>query len=114
MEVAMDDVLLVLTNCPDAETARRIAVHLVQERLAACVNQLAPVRSTYRWQGAVESAVEVPLFIKCTRERYPLVEQAIRQLHPYDVPEITAVPLAAGYAPYLRWVADETQPPLIA
>jgi periplasmic divalent cation tolerance protein len=110
----MDDVLLVLTNCPDTDTARRIAVHLVQERLAACVNQLAPVQSTYRWQGAVETAVEVPLFIKCTRERYALVEQAIRQLHPYDVPEIIAVPLAAGYAPYLRWVADETEPPLVA
>lgn len=110
----MDDVLLVLTNCPDAETARRIAVHLVQERLAACVNQLAPVQSTYRWQGAVEAAVEVPLCIKCTRGRYPLVEQAIRQLHPYELPEIIAVPLAAGYAPYLRWVVDETQPPLTA
>lgn len=110
----MDNVLLVLTNCPDAELARRLAVHLVEQRLAACVSQLAPVQSTYRWQGAVESATEVPLFIKCTRERYPLVEQAIRDLHPYEVPEIIAVPLATGFAPYLRWIADETQPPLLA
>ncbi|MFN9029398.1 MAG: divalent-cation tolerance protein CutA [Betaproteobacteria bacterium] len=110
----MDNVLLVLTTCPEAETAQRIAEHLVQQRLAACVNQLAPVRSTYRWQGAVETAVEVPLIIKCTRECYLLVEQAIRHLHPYEAPEIVAVPLAAGYAPYLRWVADETQPPLVA
>ncbi len=110
----MDDVLIVLTNCPDAEVAWRIAVHLVEQRLAACVNQLPPVQSTYRWQGAVETAVEVPLLIKCTRERYPLVEQAIREVHPYEVPEIVAVPLAAGYAPYLRWVNDETQPPLVA
>jgi periplasmic divalent cation tolerance protein len=113
-EDAMDDVLIVLTNCPDAEAARRIALDLVEQRLAACVNQLAPVQSTYRWKGAVETAVEVPLLIKCTRERYPLVEQAIRALHPYEVPEIIAVPLAAGFAPYLRWVSDETQPPLMA
>ena len=110
----MDNVLLVLTKCPDAELARRLAVHLVEQRLAACVSQLAPVQSTYRWQGVVESATEVPLFIKCTRERYPLVEQAIRDLHPYEVPEIIAVPLATGFAPYLRWIADETQPPLLA
>lgn len=105
----MDEVLIVLTNCPDPDSARRIAVHLVEQRLAACVNQLAPVQSTYRWNGALESAVEVPLQIKCTRESYPLVEQAVRQLHPYKVPEVIALPLAAGYAPYLRWVADESR-----
>lgn len=110
----MQDVLLVLTNCPDAEVARRIAVHLIEQRLAACVNQLAPVQSTYRWQGTVESATEVPLLAKCTRERYPLLEQAIRELHPYTVPEIIAVPVTAGYLPYLRWVADETTAPLTA
>jgi periplasmic divalent cation tolerance protein len=107
-------VLLVLTNCPDDETAERIAASLVENRLAACVNALAPVESTYRWQGKVEQAVEVPLLIKCTRERYAALEEAIRQLHPYTVPEIVAVPVVAGFAPYLRWVADETVPPLVA
>lgn len=107
----MNEVLIVLTNCPDPESARRIALHLVEQRMAACVNQLAPVQSTYRWNGTVESAVEVPLLIKCTRESYPLVEHAVRQLHPYEVPEVIALPLAAGYAPYLRWVADESRAP---
>ncbi len=110
----MSDVLLVLTNCPDPETADAIARALVESRLAACVNRLAPVASVYRWQGEIESATEVPLLIKCTRERYPAVEQAIRELHPYSVPEIIGVPLTAGYAPYLRWVDAETQPPLVA
>ena len=108
------DVLLVLTNCPDEETADRIATSLVENRLAACVNALAPVESTYRWQGAVEQAIEVPLLIKCTRDRYPALEEAIRQLHPYTVPEIVAIPVVAGLAPYLRWVAEETTPPMLA
>jgi periplasmic divalent cation tolerance protein len=110
----MSEVLVVLTNCPDAASARRIADALVEQRLAACVNELAPVQSVYRWQGAIERATEVPLLIKCTRERYPALEAAIRALHPYSVPEIIAWPLAAGYAPYLRWVEDETQPPRLA
>ncbi|MCU0940521.1 MAG: divalent-cation tolerance protein CutA [Burkholderiaceae bacterium] len=113
-ELNMAEVLLVLTNCPDEAVAARIGRALVENRLAACVNQLPPVHSTYRWQGTVESAVEVPLLIKCTRERYPALEEAIRQLHPYATPEIVALPVVAGFAPYLRWVDDETQPPRMA
>jgi periplasmic divalent cation tolerance protein len=108
------EVLLVLTNCPDQETADRIATALVENRLAACVNVLPQVASTFRWQGAVEQAIEVPLLVKCTRERYPALEEAIRQLHPYTVPEIVAVAVVAGFAPYLRWVDEETTPPLVA
>ena len=110
----MSQPLLILTNCPDEATAERIARTLVEQRLAACVNRLAPAQSIYRWQGAIEVAVEVPLLIKTTRERYPEMETTIRALHPYSVPEIIAVPIAAGYAPYLRWVEEETQPPLLA
>lgn len=110
----MKEVLVVLTNCPDEASAERIARALVENRFAACVNRLAPVASTYRWQGQIEDAVEVPLLIKCTRNRYPAVEEMIRQLHPYTVPEIIALPVAAGFAPYLRWVDDETQPPMLA
>lgn len=110
----IDSVLVVLTNCPDVEVADRIARTIVEQRLAACVNRLAPVESVYRWQGAVERATEVPLLIKTTRERYAEIEQAIRALHPYEVPEIIAMPVSAGLASYLRWVADETQPPLMA
>ena len=104
----MDESLLVLTNCPDEVVADRIALTLVEQGLAACVNRLAPVQSIYRWRGNVERAIEVPLLIKTTRERYGDVEQAIRHLHPYEVPEIIAVPLAAGYAAYLRWIESET------
>lgn len=110
----MKDVLVVLTNCPDEASAERIARALVENRCAACVNRLAPVASTYRWEGAIEDAVEIPLLIKCTRDRYPAVEQTIRQLHPYTVPEIVALPVVAGFPAYLRWVDDETQPPLLA
>ncbi|HTT10450.1 MAG TPA: divalent-cation tolerance protein CutA [Burkholderiaceae bacterium] len=110
----MSEPLLILTNCPDAATAERIARTLVEQRLAACANLLAPVQSTYRWEGAIERAVETPLLIKSTRERYPEVEAAIRTLHPYSVPEIIAVPIVAGFGPYLRWIEGETQPPLLA
>lgn len=110
----IDNVLVVLTNCPDVEVADRIARTVVEQRLAACANRLAPVESVYRWQGAIERATEVPLLIKTTRERYAEIEQAIRALHPYEVPEIIAMPVSAGLASYLRWVADETQPPLMA
>jgi periplasmic divalent cation tolerance protein len=110
----MNEVLVILTNCPDDATARRIARTLVEQRLAACVNQLAPVESTYRWQSRIEQATEVPLLIKSTRARYAELEAAIRTLHPHSVPEIVALPVAGGFAPYLRWVDDETQPPLVA
>jgi periplasmic divalent cation tolerance protein len=110
----IDNVLIVLTNCPDADVADRLARTLVEGRLAACVNQLPAVNSTYRWQGAVERAVEVPLLIKTTQERLLEVQEAIRTLHPYEVPEIIAIPVVAGLPAYLRWVIDETQPPLLA
>lgn len=110
----MSETLVVLTNCPDETCADRIARALVEQQLAACVNRLAPVRSIYRWQGAIEQTEEIPLLVKTTRERYPELEAAIRSMHPYSVPEILALPIATGYAAYLRWVEDETQPPLLA
>ena len=110
----MAEALLVLTNCPDEAAADRIALALVEQGFAACVNQLPPVRSIYRWQGNVERAVEVPLLIKTTRERYGDVEQAIRHLHSYEVPEIIALPIVAGHVAYLRWIESETARPLMA
>ncbi len=100
--------LLVLTNLPDQASARALATTLVTERLAACVNLLAPCRSIYRWQGAIESAEEVPLLIKTTSERYAALEAAIRAGHPYELPEIIAVPVEHGLPEYLAWVAAET------
>jgi periplasmic divalent cation tolerance protein len=102
--------LLVLTNLPDADSAQALATTLVSERLAACVNVLAPCRSVYRWQGAIESAQEVPLLIKTTAARYADLEAAIRAAHPYELPEIIAVPIVRGLPDYLSWVAAETLP----
>lgn len=110
----MNDAVVVLTNCPDEDVADRIARTLVENGLAACVNRLAAVHSVYRWRGAVERAIETPLLIKTTRERYTEVEQAIRALHPYEVPEVVAFDIVAGFAPYLRWIGEETQRRLIA
>ncbi|TFV99598.1 divalent-cation tolerance protein CutA [Oxalobacteraceae bacterium OM1] len=105
----MQQTLLVMTNVPDTDTAQRIARALVEQRLAACVNSLPGVHSVYRWQGAVEEAAEITLLIKTVHERYDALEAAIKTLHPYDVPEILAVPIAAGLPAYLGWVAHETK-----
>ena len=101
--------LLVLTNLPNAEAAQTLATLLVDERLAACVNILAPARSVYRWNGEIEQAEEVPLLIKTTAARYAALESAILSHHPYDLPEIIAVPIAFGLPEYLSWVAAETK-----
>ena len=102
------EALLVITNLPDREAARQLAAKLVDERLAACVNILAPCESIYRWQGKVEAAQEVTLLIKTLRANYGKVEKTIRQCHPYELPEIIAVPVAAGLPAYLEWLAAET------
>lgn len=102
------DIQLVITNCPDEETANAIALAVVEEKLAACANILPRVQSIYRWQGSVESAAEIPLLIKTTSPNYPALETRIKALHPYDVPEIIAIPVAQGLPAYLNWVAAET------
>ncbi|TMI40680.1 MAG: divalent-cation tolerance protein CutA [Betaproteobacteria bacterium] len=101
--------LLVLTNLPERAAAERLAGLLVEKRLAACVNILAPCRSVYRWQGAVRHDEEHPMLIKTTAERYPALEQALRSGHPYELPEIIAVPIERGLPAYLQWVAAETK-----
>ena len=102
------DALLVLTNLPDQNSANRIAERLISDRLAACVNLLAPCTSIYHWAGKVESATEIPLLIKTTRERYAAVEQCILELHPYELPEILHVPTIGGLPAYLQWIVQET------
>ena len=101
-------VLLVLTNLPDRESAESLAQTLVERRLAACVNVLAPCRSVYRWKGTVEAAGEVPVLIKTTEACYAALAAAIRERHPYELPEIIALPVSAGLPDYLAWVAAET------
>jgi periplasmic divalent cation tolerance protein len=103
-------ILLVITHLPDQESAEELAAALVSEQLAACVNILAPCQSVYRWQGAIEQIGEIPLVIKTTAARYAAVEAAIRARHPYELPEIIAVPITHGLPDYLAWVARETMP----
>ena len=100
--------LLILTNLPDEASAQELATALVAKRLAACVNILAPCRSVYRWQGEIQNAQEIPLLIKTTTVRYAALEAAIRARHPYELPEIVAVPIAHGLPEYLSWIAAET------
>ena len=103
--------LLVITNLPDAESAQALADALIDDRLAACVNILAPSRSIYCWEGKREAAEEVPLLIKTTTARYAALEAAICARHPYELPEIVAVPIAHGLPAYLQWVDAETTEP---
>ena len=102
--------LLVITNLPDRAAAEKLADALIARQVAACVNILAPCRSVYRWKGAVQHDDEHPLLIKTTRDRYAALEAAIRALHPYELPEIIAVPIERGLPSYLEWVAAETSP----
>ena len=100
--------LLVLTNLPDRAAAERLAESLIEKHLAACVNILAPCRSVYRWKDAMQRDEEHPMLIKTTAERYAELEAAIRASHPYELPEIIAVPVERGLPAYLDWVVAET------
>ncbi len=100
--------LVVFTNLPDRGAAEKLADALIAKRLAACVNILAPCRSVYRWQGAVQHDEEHPMFIKTTAERYAALEAEIRAGHPYELPEIVAFSVERGLPAYLAWVAGET------
>lgn len=111
---ADSEVLLVMSSLPDQATARQLARTLVERRLAACVSVLAPCTSLYRWKSRMEEAAEVPVLIKTTAGRYAELESALRALHPYELPEIIAVPVLRGLPGYLDWVAGETTPSGIA
>lgn len=102
--------LVVLTNLPDRASAEKLADALIGRRLAACVNILAPCRSVYRWKDEVQHDEEHPLLIKTTAGRYAALEKAIRAVHPYELPEIVAVPIERGLPQYLEWVDSETKP----
>ena len=103
------EILLVLTTCGDAETAAKLAQSLVSQQLAACVNEISGVTSTYRWEGKTERADETMLVIKTTPERYDAVEAQIRAISSYELPEIIAVRPEGGLDAYLEWVSEETQ-----
>ena len=101
--------LLVITNLPDRASAEKLAAQLIERRLGACVNILAPCRSVYRWQGQVRHEEEHPLLIKTSAARYADVEAFLRASHPYELPEIVAVPVAHALPAYLNWVESETR-----
>jgi len=95
---------IVLNTCPDAATARAIATALVERGLAACINIVPGIESVYQWKGQIEHGTELLLIIKTRAECYAALEQAIQALHPYELPEIVALPLAAGLPAYLEWI----------
>jgi periplasmic divalent cation tolerance protein len=100
---------VVLVTCPTAERAAEIARVLVEERLAACGNVVPGLRSIYRWEGKVQDDAEALLVLKTTRERFEALRDRVLALHPYQVPEVVALPIEAGSAPYLAWIAAETR-----
>jgi periplasmic divalent cation tolerance protein len=104
----LDELRLVLCNCPDAISAGQIAERLVELRLAACVNVLPGVKSVYRWEGKIESAEEYALLIKTTSAVYAQLERTIIGLHPYELPEIIAMSVTHGLPDYVEWVHENT------
>lgn len=100
--------LLVYCTCPDHDTALRIAQALVERQLAACVNLVPDLTSVYRWQGQTETVREVLLLIKTRQSVYPALEAALLTLHPYELPEIIAVPIETGLPAYLSWIETAT------
>src|SRR5437899_2253914 len=106
---AMTDALLVFTTLPSADKAAELAKALIEERLAACANLLPAIRSIYRWQGKLQDENEVLVLLKTRAEHLERLKLRILELHPYEVPEVLAVPVEAGYQPYLEWLAGETK-----
>jgi len=102
------EAVLIISNFPDEKSAMQLAQALIRQRLAACVNVLSPCTSVYRWQGEIESAEEIPVLIKTQRQHYDRVEQLIKIMHPYELPEVIMVPITGGLPAYVQWLAAET------
>ncbi|MGI9142593.1 MAG: divalent-cation tolerance protein CutA [Fluviibacter sp.] len=100
---------LIFTTAPDTDVANDLTHQLVALGLAACVKQLAPCQSTYRWQGQIENTTEIPLIIISDNSRYAELEAWLKAAHPYDLPEIIALPCTNGLPEYLRWVNESTR-----
>jgi len=107
----MTDLLVAMCTCPDDVVASRIAEALVREGLAACVNRVPGLRSIYMWQGQLQSDQEVLLLIKTTKTRFTALNERINALHPYELPELIALPVVAGSADYLAWVQTAVAQP---
>jgi periplasmic divalent cation tolerance protein len=105
----MTDKRIVFTTCGLQEEAEKIAQHLVENRLAACVNIIPQIRSIYRWEGKVESAQEWLLVVKTVADKFVQVRDTIRSLHSYELPECVAIPIEEGSAEYLRWIEENVK-----
>jgi periplasmic divalent cation tolerance protein len=103
----MTDAVLVFCTFANQQDALRISSALVETRLAACVNLLPAIRSIYRWKGEIEHADEVLVLIKTTQQSFPALRDRIKELHPYETPEIVAVPVVDGLPAYLGWVREQ-------
>jgi len=103
-----DTYLLVQTTCPDTDTARHLAKKLLDQKLAGCINLVDGIESHYNWEGERKSGTEVLMLIKTREALYPALEEAIVSGHPYELPEVIAVPVTAGLPGYLQWVSDST------
>ena len=110
--IAGDGFHLVLCTCPDAKVAARIGEALVDKRLAACVTLVPQLTSIYRWQGQIHQDAEVLLLIKTDAAHLDSLEETLHRLHPYEVPEIIALPIVAGSKSYLEWIDEETKQPV--
>lgn len=104
----MTDAIVVFVTLPSVKEAESLGRTLVEERLVACANLLPSIRSIYRWEGAVEEAEEVLVLLKSTAPRFEALRARVVELHPYACPEIIALPVAQGHAPYLRWIEEST------
>ena len=100
---------MVLVVAPSTEKAAELAHTLVEEKLAACVNLVPGLRSIYRWEGAVQDEAEVLMVVKTASDKYEALQQRVLALHPYSVPEVLKLEVAAGHLPYLDWVRDSTR-----
>jgi periplasmic divalent cation tolerance protein len=107
----MTRTLLVYCTCPEDTTAAQIATALVEERLAACANRIPAMSSTYRWKGKIHTDSEVQLILKTTDKVYPALEKRILELHPYELPEVLAVPVDCGLPGYVQWIIDSVSLP---
>ncbi len=105
-----DEIVVVMVSCPDGETATRLATTLVKEGLAACVNQLPEVTSTYLWDGQLQTETETLLYAKTVRARLAAFTNRVHALHPYELPEVVALPVCGGSQRYLDWVRQSVGP----
>lgn len=105
------DLITIVTTCPDAQSAQRIAVAVVSDGLAACVQRIAGLQSTYVWDGKIQEQAEVLLLVKTVKQAVPALAQRIRALHPYEVPEMLIVPVESGNEAYAQWVRDNVRLP---